>query len=369
MIGPALTPAERARAADDLVDRVLRTRAACGERYPLFAAPAGGSWTTSRRGSWCAGIWIGLLRLAAAHSGEAAVAREAFDRARGLEHWVTTDAVTRAMVLHCATDPADAQDTVTRSPVLQRLREDGARALATAFSPDLGAIPDGTALGHGEPGARTCSVDATAAVIDLLHGALRVPGAPEVAWWHARTLLGAVTPDGRLSAAHRLRADGIGTEPVGRAGAWARGQAWALLGAARAVHAWGEPWLAPARMIAGHWATLPVPPPDTAGEAVPVDTAAAAIAADGLRLLAAADPERAASNHAAAEALCAALVRGHLTGSAPGVLPGAPRGVLADACYRTGPRVREQVECVWGCYHLLRALGDTGAAVVPAFRS
>jgi unsaturated chondroitin disaccharide hydrolase len=362
MTVPALTPAERNRAINDLVGRVLQTRVECGQRYPLFAAPAGGAWTTSHRGSWCAGTWIGLLRLAAARSGDAAAARSALDRARGLGHWVTTDAVARAMVLHCATDPADAPDAVACDPAVTRLREDGARALTAAFCPALGAIPDGTALGRGELGARTCTVDATSSVIGLLSGSRQVPGAPDVARRHATTLLGAVAPEGKVHSEYRLPAEGTGLEPVGRAGAWARGQAWALLGSVEAVRAWGTPWLAPARAIAAYWATLPVPPPDIASEPGPVDTAAVAIAADALRLLAAADIEHSAEHQAAAQSLCAQLVRAHLTGSAPGLLPRVPRGVLTRACYRTGPRGREQLECVWGGYHLLRALcGSDGA--------
>ncbi|MGB8258274.1 MAG: hypothetical protein WCE71_23405, partial [Pseudonocardiaceae bacterium] len=278
---------------------------------------------------------------------------------RSLQPWVTTNAVARAMVLYSATDPADASDAVVCDPAVARLRENGARALAAAFSHALGAIPDGTALGKGEVGARTCTVDATSSVIGLLCAAPKVPGAQNVARQHARTLLGAAAPDGRVHPEHRLRADGTGSEPIGCAGAWARGQAWALLGATEAVRVWGAPWLAPARAIAANWTTLPVPPADVAGEPGPVDTSAAAIAADALRLLAAADPERSAAHRAAAQNLCAELVRAHLTGSAPGLLPKSPRGVLAHACYRTGPRGREQVECVWGGYHLLRALCDT----------
>ncbi|MGB6226591.1 MAG: hypothetical protein WBF76_14815, partial [Pseudonocardiaceae bacterium] len=191
MSAPALTVAERDRAIDDLVDRVLRTQRECGQRYPLFAAPAGGPWTTSRRGSWCAGSWIGLLRLAAARSGDAETARDALARARSLQPWVTTNAVARAMVLYSATDPADASDAVVCDPAVARLRENGARALAAAFSHALGAIPDGTALGKGEVGARTCTVDATSSVIGLLCAAPKVPGAQNVARQHARTLLGA----------------------------------------------------------------------------------------------------------------------------------------------------------------------------------
>jgi unsaturated chondroitin disaccharide hydrolase len=355
-----LTSTERDQAIDHLVDRVLRTRAECGQRYPLFAVPAGGPWTTSRRGSWCAGTWIGLLRIAAARSGDTRTARDALDRARSLAHWVGTDTVFRAMVLHCATDPADAPDAVANDSAVARLREQCAQALTAAFSPVLGAIPDGTALGRGGLGSRTCSIDATASVIGLLTTAPQVPGASSVARRHTQTLLGSALPDGRVHAERRLRVDGLGTEPAGRPGIWARGQAWALLGGAAAVRAWGAAWLAPARALAACWMTLPVPPPDIEGQPGPVDTAATAIAADALRLAAAADPQRATAYRAAAHRLCATLARTYLTGTAPRSPPGTPPGVLTHSCYRTGLRGWQQVECVWGEYHLLRALGSIG---------
>jgi len=358
MNAPRLTPTERDRAVDHLVDRVLRTRVECGQRYPLFAVPPGGLWTTSRRGSWCAGTWIGLLRIAAARTDDTNTAHDALDRARSLAHWVDTDTVFRAMVMHCATDPADAPDAVANDSTVTRLRQQCAQSLTSAYSPVLDAIPDGTALGRDALGSRTCTIDATASVIGLLTTTPQVPGASSVARRHAQALLSCAVPDGRVPAEHRLRADGIGIEPVGRPGAWARGQAWALLGAAAAVRAWGSAWLAPARALAAYWMTPPVPPPDIEGQTGPVDTAATAIAADALRLLAAADPQHATSHRAAMHHLCATLARSYLTGTAPRrSSPGTPPGVLTHSCYRTGPQGRQQVECVWGEYHLLRALG------------
>ena len=365
---PTLTPTERDQAIDYLVDRVLRTRAECGQRYPLFAVPAGGPWTTSRRGSWCAGTWIGLLRIAAAHSGDTGTARDALDRARSLARWVDTDTVFRAMVVHCATDPADAPDAVANDSTVTHLRQQCARSLTSAYSPALGAIPDGTALGRGALGTRTCTVDATAAVIELLTPAPQVPGAARVAHRHTRTLLGCELPDGRVPAKRWLRVDGLGTKPVGCPGTWARGQAWALLGAAAAVRAWGAAWLAPARALAAHWIALPVPPPDIEGQPDPVDTAATAIAADALRLLAGADPQHAAAHQATRHRLCATLARTHLTGTAPQSPPGTPTGVLTHSCYQTGPQGRQQVECVWGEYHLLRALAGTDDTPPPRRR-
>lgn len=368
MSTPRLTPTERDQAIDHLVDRVLRTRAECGQRYPLFAVPAGGSWTTSRRGSWCAGTWIGLLRMAAAHSGDTSTARAALNRARSLVHWVDTDTVFRAMVVHCATDPADAPDAVANDSAVAQLRQQCARSLTSAFSPLLGAIPDGTSLGRGALGSRLCTMDATASVIGLLTTAPQVPGASSVAHRHTKALLGGVLPDGRVYVERRLRVDGRGTDPVGRPGIWARGQAWALLGAAGAVGAWGAAWLPQARALAAHWMALPVPPPDIEGQAGPVDTAATAIAADALRLLTCADPQCATAHQAAVHRLCATLVHTYLTGTAPRSPPGTPPGVLTHSCYRTGPRGRQQVECVWGEYHLLRALAGIDDAQHPKAR-
>jgi unsaturated chondroitin disaccharide hydrolase len=361
-----LTPTERNQAVDHLVDRVLRTRLECGQRYPLFAVPAGGPWTTSRRGSWCAGTWIGLLRIAAAHSGDTSTARDALDRARSLAHWVDTDTVFRAMVVHCATDPADAPDAVANDSTVTRLRQQCARSLTSAYSPALGAIPDGTELGRGAVGSRTCTVDATAAVIELLTTAPQVPGASSVAHRHTQTLLGCLLPDGRVHPERQMRVDRLGTNPVGRPGSWARGQAWALLGAAAAVRAWGDAWLTPARALAAHWMALPVPPPDIRGQTGPIDTAATAIAADALRVLAGADPQHATAHQAAVHRLCATLARTYLTGTTPRSVPATPPGVLTHSCYRTGPRGRQQVECVWGEYHLLRALAGVDDTTTKA---
>jgi hypothetical protein len=109
-----------------------------------------------------------------------------------------------------------------------------------------------------------------------------------------------------------------------------------------------------------------VPPADIEGQPGLVDTAATAIAADALRLLTAVDSQRATVHQAAADRLSAALARTHLTGTAARCPPGTPPGALTHSCYQTGPRGRQQVECVWGEYHLLRALAGTDDAPRPS---
>ncbi|MCZ0981767.1 hypothetical protein O1L60_30535 [Streptomyces diastatochromogenes] len=64
------------RWADEALEAVLRrtgeTARQVGERFPLYADPADGHWTTTGRGSWAGGFWAGLLWLRARRTGTAA---------------------------------------------------------------------------------------------------------------------------------------------------------------------------------------------------------------------------------------------------------------------------------------------------------
>ncbi|MFD4861899.1 hypothetical protein [Streptomyces atratus] len=63
---PDTDAAPRETALGLLLQRVHGTASAVGDRFPLYADPADGRWTTTRRGSWTGGFWAGLLRLATA---------------------------------------------------------------------------------------------------------------------------------------------------------------------------------------------------------------------------------------------------------------------------------------------------------------
>ncbi|MEJ8641349.1 hypothetical protein WKI68_07435 [Streptomyces sp. MS1.HAVA.3] len=58
------TPGDRlGQALADAIERVAVTGAAVGSRFPLYAEPGDGRWTTTGRGSWTGGFWAGLLWL------------------------------------------------------------------------------------------------------------------------------------------------------------------------------------------------------------------------------------------------------------------------------------------------------------------
>ena len=75
MDGPMNTPAPTASwavsALAGILERVRRTAAEVGPRFPLYADPDTGRWTTTSRGSWTGGFWAGLRWLRAVAYGSA----------------------------------------------------------------------------------------------------------------------------------------------------------------------------------------------------------------------------------------------------------------------------------------------------------
>jgi len=74
-----------------LLDRVEQTVEPVGDRFPLFADPDTGTWTTTARGSWAGGFWAGLLALRAAAEPGAGRLGEALAARERLAGWVHAD--------------------------------------------------------------------------------------------------------------------------------------------------------------------------------------------------------------------------------------------------------------------------------------
>lgn len=346
-------------ALDRLLERVRFTHDAVGERYPLFADPATGVWTTTRRGSWTGGYWTGLLwlhALATDRNADWVIARQQTARLRA---HTSIDTVTRGMTFWYG---AAIGDRLTHDRAAGRVAIAGARALADAWNPELDIIPTGQGLG-GEP--HTTTIDGVVGLVALL------------AWASEHD------SDERLQAlaerhANRhatlcLRADGsIRAHPAhdGRAGGpvphhWARGQAWAMLAFSQAAQWLASPRCHAAAVHAAEWWLQHVPIDDTVrwdlgDPSGPADTSAAAIAAVALLRLAAQHPGRVRYADAA-HATIATLTTRHLTPR--DIHDARPRGVLLDGCYHhdTAPRH----ELVWGTFFLTQALAITTGLLDP----
>lgn len=369
------------RALAAVMERVAVTRAEVVTRFPLYADPGDGRWTTTGRGSWTGGFWAGLLWLRAAYTGAEADRRAARACTARLAPWVDADTATRGLILWYATAPA-GDDLAAAA-----LRDRAARACLAAYDPRLGLVPWGNALGGPRLLARA---DAAPGLVPLLAGAGAEAGAGAAAGAVAGGAAGAVaagagpsvgidagasspSAGAAVAAAHLHRhldlcLDGRPARPAWRfdedmgwrpcedpPAGWTRGRAWLLLAVADALlrpevaghHRPGRLAEAAERLLS--YGEFPaggdVPPADTDRPDGPLDTSAAAIAAVALLKLARVPGPRAAQYSYRAEAVLRRLAEAHLSDG----------GRLLDGCYDVGRGLATRHELVWGDFFL--ALG------------
>ncbi|WP_369381649.1 sugar ABC transporter permease [Streptomyces sp. cg36] len=297
-------------ALDALLGRVAATRDHVGARFPLFAEPGSGEWTTTRRGSWTGGFWAGLLWLRARRTGRPTDHATARACAARLAEWLDADTSTRGLIFWYGTVPAH------EDPDSGALRARAALACRNAFEPDHGVVPWGTAFGGPRLAARTDGVPGT---VPLL-----------------------ATADPAAADSHLRRHLTVFTDSPPT---WSRGRAWLLLGVAEGVRHLGAQDLAPtADRLTG---PALVPLADERHPDGPLDTSAAAITAYALLLL---------DREAEATAILDRLVHSHLTTD----------GRLLDGCYEWGEGTGTEVgagtgtavrhELIWGSFFLASAL-------------
>ncbi|MFB7174826.1 sugar ABC transporter permease [Streptomyces sp. NPDC056254] len=366
--------AETGRALEAAMERVAVTAAEVGDRFPLYADPADGRWTTTGRGSWTGGFWAGLLWLRARYTGAEPDRRAAAACTARLAPWAEADTATRGLIFWYGTAPAGGDAEAAE------LRARAAKACLAACDPELGILPWGGALGGPRLLAR---VDAVPGTVPLLADA--GPGGAAAAAAHLRRHLDlCLGPPGGPCLGPDLPggADGGGASAWFRPAlrfetatarwrpcddpppGWSRGRAWLLLAVADAL-------LRPAGTAgaAGDAARLTeaaallltrgdvpagelVPPADTALPDGPRDTSAAAITAVALLKLARIPGPRAQRYAQRGAEILGHLVRSHLTGGGGG----RPAGMLLDGCYDAAARSAVRHELVWGDFFLTLGL-------------
>lgn len=339
--------------------RVAVTAEAVGPRFPLYAEPDDGRWTTTGRGSWTGGFWAGLLWLRARYTGDAADRRAAAACTARLEPWVRADTATRGLILWYGTAPAGDDARATE------LRGRGADAVLSAYDHELGLVPWGEALGGPRLLAR---VDGVPGTVPLLAGAGPQGAAVAAAHLHRHLdlCLGPGRGLGSLPLRPALRFDAAaGWQPCADPPpGWSRGRAWLLLAVADALlrpdPALPGPAPAPVRLAeaaellsaeGGSPAAGLVPAADTDRPDGPLDTSAAAITAVALLKLARVPGPASAAYAHRAEAILRRIAEHHLTGPDSG----RPPGMLLDGCYDAAKGLAVRHELVWGDFFL--ALG------------
>ncbi|MBD0745046.1 sugar ABC transporter permease [Streptomyces sp. CBMA152] len=284
-------------ALDALLDRVTATEAQVGERFPLYADPGTGTWTTTGRGSWTGGFWAGLLWLRARRTGAARDRAAAQACTARLARWVDADTATRGLILWYGTALADDEG----SAALQRR---AARACLDAFDPERGMVPWGAAFGGPRLAVRT---DGVPGMVPLL-----------------------ATVDKAAAESHLRRH--LKLCPPLR---WSRGRAWLLLGIAEGARHLEIAELPPA--VDQLTTSRLVPSADDEHPDGPLDTSAAAITALALLQLG-------RTQHAVD--ILDELVRVHLTAD----------GRLLDGCYDLDEGTAVRHELIWGTFFLAYAL-------------
>ncbi|MCX4984714.1 sugar ABC transporter permease [Streptomyces sp. NBC_00572] len=326
-----------------------------GARFPLYADPADGRWTSTGRGSWTGGFWAGLLWLRARQTGLDAHRSAAADATARLAPWAGADTATRGLIVWYGTALAVGDEAA------DALRERAATSALAAWDATLGLIPWGAALGGPRLRARA---DGVPGLVPLLASAGAEGQAAAAAHLHRHLELCLPRAgDRRPRPAWRWdEASDWSAEPDPAPG-WTRGEAWLLLAVADAfVHA-RNPSSRTDRLTEAaelllercEFVTGPlVPPADADRPGGPLDTSAAAIAAVALLKLALVPGAGwVPACVARAEAVLHRLTHAHLT------RPGGPRppGMLLDGCYDAPNGTAVRHELVWGDFFL--ALGLT----------
>ncbi|WP_412078901.1 sugar ABC transporter permease [Streptomyces xanthophaeus] len=344
------------RALAAVLERVAVTAAQVGPRFPLYAEPGDGRWTTTGRGSWTGGFWAGLLWLRARSTGAETDRRAAAACTARLGPWAEADTATRGLILWYGTAPA-ADDGEAAA-----LRAHAARACLAAYDPALGIVPWGGALGGPRLLARA---DAVPGMVPLLAGA--GPQGAAAAAGHLRRHLGlCLGPAGEERAPAWEFAGGTGWRPCAepRPG-WGRGRAWLLLAVADALllpevaaHLPDDRLARAARHLLAQGDVLTgrlVPPAEAARPDGPPDTSAAAIAAVALLKLARVPGPWATECAYRAGAVLKRLAEAHVT---DGAAAGRPAGMLLDGCYDCGKGLAVRHELIWGDHFLALGLAS-----------
>ncbi|WP_157244996.1 sugar ABC transporter permease [Nonomuraea typhae] len=312
------------RTLDALLDRAGTTEAAVAPRWPLFADPRTGDWTTTARGSWTGGFWAGLLGLRAALSGDPADRAAASGRTAALAPWIGADTAARGMIFWYGTAFAETE-----------LRQSATEALLAAYDPVLGVVPWGAAFGGPRDLAR---VDSLPGLVPLLGGS----GAPGLRAMrgHLDRHLDLLTRGGRPVPAWRVAPDGGWVPHPEPPAGWSRTVPWLTLALADADR------LAPGRAhetLSRLTASRPDGPPDTS---------ATAIHAAGLLKLAGTHENARLRDQAAR--MLRGLVTDHVRD-----------GRLLDGCYDLHRGLATRHELVWGDFFLALGLAMLTGAIDP----
>lgn len=364
---PASTQ-EMLHAIESLFCRMDSIDAQCGNEFPLFSPGNSNTWTVSKGGSWAGGFWSACWWLRARVTDSVRDQRKASAISQQLAAKTTIDSGYRSLIFWYG---AAIGALWFQEENAQQLTQLSVNAITHSFNPKLNCFPLGTAMGGGNSGSKAVSIDSFASMIQLL-GSSEQNLHRFMAQRHTETMLAACYRES--GAVHAIaHFDGRGFEPIGQAGQWSRGQAWAMLGLSRAAALWGEPYIMLARNACEYWVTSRPDPLalNRLGESTSdYDPSASVIAALAMLSLANLVPDGESLRIFSHRQVSAILRSRYFT------VPAGDMNSLIDrkdgnsaifwgCCYKTNSEVEELVESAWGSFFLMAVLCALTGFVEP----
>lgn len=363
-----LSAGEIMNALEQMFYRMEMIDTFCDQDFPLYSSGGNSNWSVSSGGSWMGGFWVACWWLRAKITGSAKDQQKAGKFCRKLAGKLTLDSGYRSMIFWYG---AALGNVWLHDAQARKLADTSVAALAHGFNSRLDCIPLGTAMGELVTGSHSVSIDNFASLIQLLCSS------PEkhyhhIAQRHTETLLAACQGDqGAFYAEAGF--DGYKFLAKGRAGAWSRGQAWAMLGLSRAAAQWGEPYLSLTREACTYWRDMHKGnlPCNRLGQAEDVkDPSAAVIASLAMLSLARLLPDETFWCEYAHQQLSTVLYSSYFTvinadSAGHAAYQDRSSGLFSGCCYRTRQNIEEMVESVWGNFFLMATLAVLADLIDP----
>ncbi|MEO0442959.1 MAG: hypothetical protein AAFZ92_04340 [Pseudomonadota bacterium] len=248
----ALTRKRSQHLLQGLLNRVVSIDAQCTHNhFPLYSTNTDNNWILSKGGSWTGGFWAGCWWLRSLITGATDDEKKALTICQHLNGKLTADTINRSMIFWYAT-ALGAQ--LAYSPYAKQLATQAASYLVLSYNAKLGFVPAGTAMGGGRNGHSSLVIDCLSPLIQLCMYSNN-HRAESIAHNHLTSAINLnLSADGAWSS-HRYY-DGqqfVSASPYGH---WARGQAWGLLGLARAAFYWGDPYTGYALKALDYWSVF-----------------------------------------------------------------------------------------------------------------